>query len=588
MTAALPGGEGALQARLEAAPSPLAILRETAARRPDHPALVFVRHAGDSEPPSLSYAALLDRVERAAAAFACLGVGEEAAVAILLPATPDAAVALVAATAVGIAFPMNPLLSAEALRAQLALARAKAVLTVGEHPALDVRARLREAAADVSIVEVALGTPTPEALRWDDLLAAERRPLPEPGGDRIAALFHTGGTTGDPKLAQLSARAVAAGALMAGAGARWREEDRIVCALPLFHVGGAIDVFLSAIAAGATVIFPGMGMRDPAIAGSIWSIVERTRATVLGAVPTSLAAIQNVPVEGADVSRLRHLATGGSPLPSSVAARIEAMTGRPVRQIYGMTETAGIIAAQNEASPDPGLNVGLPVPMMRVAIGAAGGRFEPGLHGNVFVKGPNLFAGYRTAAGVEGAPADGWVATGDIAEILGGGALAIRGRAKDVIIRSGHNIDPVAIEDAAAAHPDVVQAGAVGMPDAYAGELPVLFVALRPEAAVGPEELGAFVAERIPEPPARPKRVVILPELPLTPFGKVARYRLRQRAAETRAREVLADLPGVEEIACTDSSARCLALCFAAQAPADVAAQARERLAELGLEAEIA
>lgn len=587
MTAALPSDEDGLSARLEAAPSPLALLRATAARRPDHPALVFVRHADDRELPSLSYAELLDRVERSAAAFAGLGVGEGESVAILLPAFPDAAVALVAATAIGVAFPMNPLLSAEALRAQLDLARAKAVVTIGDHPALDVRARVGEAAPAIPVVEVSLGTPSVEALRWQDLLTSERRPLPDLDAERVAALLHTGGTTGDPKLAQLSARAVAAGALMAGAGARWRGDDRIVCALPLFHVGGAIDVFLSAVAAGATVIFPGMGMRDPSIAGSIWSIVERTRATVLGAVPTSLAAIQNVPVEGADISRLRRLVTGGSPLPSSVAERIEAMTGRPLRQIYGMTETAGIIAAQNDATLDGGLNVGVPVPLMRVAIGGPGRGCEPGMRGDVFVTGPNLFAGYRSSAGVQGEPGDGWVATGDIAEILAGGALAIRGRAKDVIIRGGHNIDPVAIEDAAAAHPDVVQAGAVGMPDAYAGELPILFVALRPGARAEAGELGAFVAERIPEPPARPRRVVILSELPLTPFGKVARYRLRQRAAEDRAREALGDLDAVGAIACTDPTARRLSVGMAADSDPETQRLVRDRLAELGLEAEL-
>ena len=589
MIAAIARTDEAVAALLEAAPSPLDLLRATAERRPDHPAFLFVRDASDVEPQSLSYADVIEAVERAATGFLDLGMEKGDSAALLLPTVPDAAIALIAATAAGTTFPMNPLLSAEAIRSQLHLARAKVVVTIGDHPAFDVRSRVGAAieGTGTALVEIGIGSPTGQAMRWDDLVGREPRPIPPADPDRVAALFHTGGTTGDPKLAQLTARNFAAGALMAASGTGWSEDDRIVCALPLFHVGGAIDVMLSGLAAGATIVFPGVfGMRDPDVAAGIWSIVERVGATVLGAVPTSLAAIRNVPLGDANIGRLRRLATGGSPLAASVDARIRALTGRPVRQLYGMTETAGIIAAQTDDSADEGLNVGRPVPLMKVAVGEPGAACQPGMRGELFVTGPNVFGGYRTGGGIVGAPEQGWIATGDIAEVLPGGALRIAGRAKDVIIRGGHNIDPVAIEDAAAAHPDVVQAGAVGMPDAYAGELPVLFVALRPGAAADEAEIAAFVAERIVEPPARPKRVTVMNELPLTPFGKVARYRLRQRAAEERASEALADVLGIAAVECSDPAARRLRICLEADAPADSAQRAADRLAELGLEAE--
>ncbi|MDQ4088679.1 MAG: AMP-binding protein, partial [Pseudomonadota bacterium] len=303
MAAAIARTDEAVRRLLNATPTPLDLLRGTAGRRPDHAALLFVRDASNPDPQGLTYVQLLEKVERVAAAFAGLGIDAEDAVALLLPSVPDTAIALIAATAVGVAFPMNPLLSADAIRAQLILARAKAVVTVGDHTVLDVRARVADAAdgAGIPIVELPIGTPRPGAMRWEELLETQPRPLPPPDPDRVAALFHTGGTTGDPKLAQLTARNVAAGALMAASGAAWRDEDRLLCALPLFHVGGSIDVLLSGLAAGGTIVFPGLfGMRDPAVASNIWSIVERTKATILGAVPTSLAAIQNVPVGDAD------------------------------------------------------------------------------------------------------------------------------------------------------------------------------------------------------------------------------------------------------------------------------------------------
>lgn len=162
--------------------------------------------------------------------------------------------------------------------------------------------------------------------------------------------------------------------------------------------------------------------------------------------------------------------------------------------------------------------VGFPPPLVTLSVRRPdGSEIGPGETGEVHARGPNVFAGYRTRAGVAGIPEDGWVASGDLGQLTEDGQLRLLGRRKDIIIRSGHNIDPAMIEEVAYAHPDVRQAGAVPMPDAYAGELPVLYVAVRTGAHISPEAICDFVAERIAEPPARPKRVFILPELPLTP-----------------------------------------------------------------------
>lgn len=546
------GSEAAdhLAARLARAPTPLALLREQAARRGDHPALVFMRAPDDPEPEVISFAALAQAAGRTAGALTELGVSPSDGVALFAPAAPAGVAALIGAIEVGVAFPVNLLLSAEGMDAQLRLARARVALAWEGG----------EAAARLATVAPGL----PELRTVLDLSDG---PVPWTAGrglspprdfagrlDRPAALFHTGGTTGDPKLAELSARGIAAAALMSGAALQLSEDDRICVALPLFHVGGAISCMMSALACGATVILPGLlGGRDPALKSGIWRLLERTRASVLAMVPTSLAGIVDTPLDGADLQALRGVCTGAAPLPLDTSRRLETKLGIPVCQMYGMTELSGVCSAQPLDGLFRSSAVGFPAPMIEARLGGAPA--QPGARGDILLRGPNSFLGYRTAAGRRDEPADGWVATGDLGEVDHDGQLRLLGRSKDVIIRGGHNIDPLMIEEAAQQHPAVRVCAAAPMPDAYAGELPVLYVALYPQMEVTPDELAAFVAERISDPPARPKRVFILPDLPLTPVGKIARYRLRQTAAVHALREA-ANVPRDLDLICDDPAAK--------------------------------
>ncbi|WP_372073338.1 AMP-binding protein [Tistrella mobilis] len=544
----------ALLARLDATPTPLALLDQVAAARPAHPALEYLPDAAGTPAVAVPYDRLLADVHRAAAALRRLGVGPDNGVAILLPFVPQVVTAVLAAATAGIAFPVNLLLSAEAIAAQLRLARVRVVVTMGPHPALDVRARVAAAVADApgvaTVVEVPVGPETAEALGWAAFLAlGEGAGKVAPGdADRVAAFIHTGGTTGAPKLAQLSSRNLVAATLMVAAGNGMQPDDRVLTGLPLFHVGGLVDVLLAALSEGATVIFPtATALRNPAVVGRFWEIVDETRTSLIGSVPTILAAIVDAPRGSSTLATLRGLLTGGSPLAPELAKRVEAVSGRPVSQLYGMTETGGIVAVQPVDGRFHDHAVGPPVPLMQVEMGAGG---------EIRVAGPNVFQGYLTEAGVEGAPADGWFASGDLGDVLPSGELRITGRAKDVIIRSGHNIDPVLIEEVAHRHPAVAQAAAVAMPDDYAGELPVLYVMPRAGAECRAEDVAAFVAAAIAEPPARPRHVFVVPDLPLTPLGKIARFRLRQDATLHRVRVALADIAPGAEVYCTDPAAR--------------------------------
>jgi fatty-acyl-CoA synthase len=151
--------------------------------------------------------------------------------------------------------------------------------------------------------------------------------------------------------------------------------------------------------------------------------------------------------------------------------------------------------------------------------------------GMVLYKGPNLFSGYLDAAETARSfTPDGWLITGDVGFVDEQGRLHLTGRAKDLIIRGGHNIDPKVIEDALGAHPDVELCAAVGAPDAYAGELPVAFATLKAGARVSEEALLAFTAERVDEAPAKPKSITILERMPVTNVGKIYKPELRTLA----------------------------------------------------------
>ena len=155
-----------------------------------------------------------------------------------------------------------------------------------------------------------------------------------------------------------------------------------------------------------------------------------------------------------------------------------------MRNILGMTECGGIIAIEPCAMPRTPGSVGLPIPFVTVrAVDAAGEPVRAGDDGELQIRGPNVSPGYTDAAKNEGVfLPGGWLASGDVGHVDAQGRLYVTGRAKDMIIRSSHNIDPLMIEDTLQKHPDVLMAAAVGAPDEYAGELPVAYVTLRPGA----------------------------------------------------------------------------------------------------------
>ena len=286
-------------------------------------------------------------------------------------------------------------------------------------------------------------------------------------------------------------------------------------------------------------LVPGrLGMRNQTFVRSIWQQVERHGITIIGAVPTVLAGMKSVKID-TDISSLKYFLTGGSPLPTELAEATEKQTGKAVRNILGMTECAGAIAVEPVAAPRTPLSCGLRMPFSELAIlGETDGeadpkkRLGPDETGIIALRGPNVSAGYSDAARNAGTfLPGGWLVSGDLGRVDAEGRLFVTGRKKDIIIRGAHNIDPQMIEDALLAHPMVETAAAVGMPDAYAGELPVAFVTLRAgDDAPDGAALIAFLKGRLEDPVALPKRIEVIDTMPLTPVGKIFKPTLRHQA----------------------------------------------------------
>ncbi len=548
--------------RAVAAPhrSPYALIRASAQRFPAREALTFLPDAGlDTPPRRTTYRALLASIHRAANLFRSMGVGPDDAVALLAPNMPEAHVVLWGAQLAGRVCPINYLLQPEHIAALLKAANAKVLVALGPNDELAVWPVAQQVVSHhaLPLIQIRAGAQAePDVPVLQDLMARLADELvfePDLDPDRVVALFHTGGTTGAPKLAQHTQGNEAHTSWFAHAFYDMDEHAVEVNGFPLFHVAGAFVYGLALLAIGARQVLPTLsGMRNTGFVRAYWQFCERERVTHLACVPTVLASLLGVPVD-ADVRTVRAAYTGGSPLPAELAQRFETATGIPVRNILGMTECAGLVSIEPLRGPRTPGSAGLRLPYTEVHAvpwrdGAArlDERCAPQETGVLVLRGPHVSPGYTDAARNAGLFERGWIVSGDLGHIDADGRIHVTGRAKDVIIRGSHNIDPGLVEDAFLAHPAVAMCAVVAEPDAYAGEVPVAFVTLKPGAAIDADALLAAVAPSVYERPACPKRVLLLDALPMTAIGKVFKPELRLRAIEIKLREAMRDgAPGL-------------------------------------------
>jgi fatty-acyl-CoA synthase len=554
------------------------LLTRAAARWPGRTAVTVLPDATRwREPQRRTFAELLAGVHRYANLFHSLGVRRGDAVALMSPNCAELIPAMLAAQLAGIAAPLNGGLSREHLAGLLRRSGAQVLIAAGPELAPGTWDTAAALARDGMLESLLALRPTGAAGTPEDLppiagvrtgyladlaagmeSSAFRGEPPRPPD--LAALFHTGGTTGTPKLAAHTHANEVANAWMLAVNTLLGQHSVLFAALPLFHVNALVVTLLSPLFRGHPVVWAGpLGYRDPELYGKFWKIISHYQITTMSAVPTVYAALAQCPVD-ADISSLRFAMVGASPLPPAVRDGFQANTRINLVEGYGLTEATCVSARSFLDAPRPGsAGQRLPYQGAKVVRAGRGGTWEDlpaGETGVLAISGPTVFPGYVTGRdsrghflGGLGTLAGGWLDTGDLARIDADGFIYLSGRAKDLIIRGGHNIDPAAIEDALLAHPQVTAAGAVGRPDPRSGEVPVAYVTLAPGATVTGQELRDWAGDRVPEPAAAPKSVTVLGVLPVTDVGKPYKPALRADATSRELAEALGENASVLGIA---------------------------------------
>ena len=528
----------------------------------------------DDEPIRLTHGQFFAGVTQVANALHALGVRQGDAVSFLLPLLPQAFLTLFGAEAAGIANPVNPMLEPWQLADILRAARTRVLVTLGPTPNADLWEKvqkIRHELPDLRAVLVVGGTEVATAsaseastrvgeglnapiFDFESLVSAQPDNLLVSGRhidpDEVAAYFHTGGTTGTPKLVRHSHLNQVTQAWAMGLMLRIEPGERVLFGLPLFHVGGALTQALAYLCCGGClVVVSEAGWRSQAAVSNVWRLVQAYRPRSFVGVPTVLVAALSVSVQDADISCLKRAAGGGSAIPVAVGKAYTQM-GMPVIEVYGMTETSSVHVMSYEDRPIRLGSVGQPVPYARVRVvkidahGKLIGECAINEIGVIAMAGPGVFSGYLSEIHNKDAFVEpGWVNSGDLGRLDEDGYLWITGRAKDLVIRGGHNIDPQPIEEILFTHPSVALAAMVGRPDPYAGELPVAYVQPKPGQAIDSSELIDFVRERTPERAAVPVAIYEIQPMPLTGVGKVFKPALRLDAARRVAESLMADAP---------------------------------------------
>lgn len=499
-------------------------------------------HEPGAAPVDTSFAGLREACANAARHFAQFGA--RPVIASLLPGLPATLPLALAAMRIGVFMPVNPMLAPDSIGEMLERARARVLLICG-----DVADEAGEAVQSIGrhcpeLTVIAVNETTlADTHSFADWKGAGQLP-PPPTPQAIAAYFHTGGTTGAPKIAQLTHRNLAFMAFLAAFGGGMRQGDVIPCGMPLFHVGGLVFGGLAPLAAGSLVVQLGRdGFRDPAMREAFPAIANREGADILFAPPTiALDVLQNT--EPCPFASARHWVSSAAPLAVATHRAFAEHTGLTVKEAWGLTEATLVLTFTPPEGETRVGSVGPRLPYCQLAIVDPTTRepLPPGQTGLILGRSPGLFAGYLgtdedgLTAGFDG---QRWLDTGDLGRIDEDGYVTITGRAKDMILRGGHNIDPAAIEDAFLQLPQIAAAVAVGKPDARVGERPIVFVVPSPGAAIDAHAVLVQANAEIPDPVARPRQAICLERMPLTAIGKIDRPALRREAARLAVCELV-------------------------------------------------
>lgn len=474
---------------------------------------------------TLTYRQLAAQVASVAGALAAANVQPGDVVAVVSHNQPLYAVALHGAMAAGATVtPISPVLTPGEIAKILLVSRASVIIASAE------AADAVGPAADTANVRHRFVLGAHPGWRPFGELTSSRRPLPAVTLDpatAIAALPFSSGTTGLPKGVMLTHRNLVANLEQNRVGWPVASDDVLAAVLPFFHIYGFTVILNTGLLTGATIVtLPRFGL------DGYLAMIQEHRVTRAFMAPPMVLALANAPqVDHYDLSSLRYGICGAAPLDVEVSQRAEIRLGCPIRQGYGMTEASPgtHLVPDADAATTPAGSVGrlVPATQARIIDPATSTDVPPGHAGELWVRGPQVMAGYlddpaSTAATIV---AGGWLRTGDLVRVDADGIFWIVDRLKELIKYKGYQVAPAELEALLLTHPDITDAAVVGVAHPEGGEAPKAFVVTsRP---LGAPDLMAWVAERV-APYKKVRSVEFIDAIPKSPSGKILRRMLRK------------------------------------------------------------
>jgi len=540
-------------------------IRVAASLEPKKTAISQLLSADLSLPPrEISYERLVELIEKAANLFSDLSQGKPVAVGLMLPMVPEALIGTWAAQTAGIACPINPYLEVDVVVGILRAANATVLVSGTSAFGPGCWDKLDEIRCQVPSLQEVLLVDSNDDIN-DFMVAVEAsvggRLTFEPTADPRSDIMYlpTGGTTGAPKLVRMNHTGQLLNAWSVGAVMGSEQEGVVGHAMPNFHVGGLVVVALRAIIFGQTLLtLTTEGFRNPGVIKHFWDIAKQYKMTSVLATPTTASAILAVPGSNSEGHSIHTFSSGASTVPVELMRSFHRRFGVWMREVWGMSEIHGVVTANRPDGEEPEVgSVGKFLPYHSVTAIEVDEKnnfvrqCSPGERGVLAINGPGITPGYVDPAlnkdfFVSGVPHGERLAnTGDLGAVDENGSVWIFGRAKDVIIRGGHNIDPKLVEEVLAGHPDVLSVAAIGRPDPVKGEMPIAYVELKDESVATSDELMQLCREKVQERAAIPVEIIVLDKLPLTAVGKINKPVLRKdamcRVSESVAMKVVGD-----------------------------------------------
>ena len=578
-------------------PNTYAAIQHGAAYDPEKIALRFFLQATHyTDEFVYPYKDLLGLITQTANMFHDLGVGKDDVVSMLLPNIPQAYFTIFGAQAVGIVNPINPLLEPEVIASLMNAAKTKVLVTIAPFPTSDLWQKVVSIVGDVPSLETILQVDLLNYLsgvkQWGAKFLVWRQKSPKLVGGRVldfgftarkypadhlisereiqsddtAIIFHTGGTTGIPKLARQSHANITFDAWAASRNISHNDqkldaEEVIYCGLPLYHNFAFMTAGMIPFSNSSTVILgTPLGFRGEGVFDNFWAMMEYFKVAYFSAVPTVYTSLLDRPIGSHNIKSLKYGLCGAAPMPVNVFNTFETRTGVKILEGYGLTESTSIASANPSAGERIVGSIGLRIPYteMRTVILDANGNYvrdcEADEAGLVIIRGPHVFQGYleeRHNKGLWLDTGDGkgnWLNTGDMGRMDANQYFWLTGRKKEMIIRGGHNIDPQLIEEPLYRHPDVELVAAVGRLDARVGEIPVAYVQLTPGSTTTSEDLMAFAQQEIGERAAVPKAIYVVANIPQTAVGKIFKPPLVQQQVQSVFEADLLAMDGIEKV----------------------------------------